>query len=651
MANEFHWNIRVTDPSPTSRFAADEFARLIVLMDDRARAEVSSGKFSPGVKALWIGLDDALPAPPPVAAPEFDDAVNIGVRDGAGYITGSNVRSVLLGVYRFFHECGCVFVRPGRDGEVVPRRKSGELAVSVCESARYRCRGICLEGAASFENVVDMIDFAPKLGFNAYYTQLFRPAFAFTRWYEHRNNPKLLPTPISNATIDSFVRDYDAAANLRGLSHHRIGHGWISKVLGITSGAWHEKNSDREVLADRRRFIAEIDGKRELFDGSGIDTNLCCADPETAELLADEVVKFARENPAVEYLHFWFADHANNQCMCDQCRNERPADQYVRILNRIDERLTAEKLPVKIVFLIYLDLLWAPVCEKLEHPERFVLLYAPIRRSYSVPMALDRGYEEVPFVRNGFVPVPEAGGTIPYLEAWQKAFPGECFIFDYHYMWDYLNDPGGIAVARMAEQDVANLHLLGLSGMMSCQNQRAFLPCGVGIFLMGEALWSGKADFDQRAEKYFSAAFGADGTKCLDFLDALSRAFDPEVLRGEKPVCTAENAERYAAIPASIDAFLPTIRTNLAVAKTPAVRRSWECLEFHSEVCRKLAALLLAAARGELAAMDGRWAETRTFVCANELKFQREFDVFEFVLVWENKILPRLRAGSEQAIE
>ena len=69
------------------------------------------------------------------------------------------------------------------------------------------------------------------------------------------------------------------------------------------------------------------------------------------------------------------------------------------------------------------------------------------------------------------------------------------------------------------------------------------------------------------------------------------------------------------------------------------------------EVCRKLAGLLLACARGELEAADKRWAEVRDFVCENELKFQREFDVFEFVLVWESKILPRLRAGSEQAIE
>ena len=198
--------------------------------------------YAPDPRVLWIGRDAALPQPPPVDDPGEDDAIRIGIRDGAGFITGSNDRSVLIGVYRFFREAGCAFVRPGREGESVPRRDSLALAVSLCEKAACRHRGICLEGANSFENVCEMIDLAPKLGFNAYFTQLFRPAFTFRRWYDHASNPALLPTPVSNDAIDAFVRDYGAEIEKHGLDHHRIGHGWASKILGITSGAWHEKN-------------------------------------------------------------------------------------------------------------------------------------------------------------------------------------------------------------------------------------------------------------------------------------------------------------------------------------------------------------------------------------------------------------------------
>ena len=160
------WHICLTDPSRTTRFAAEEFIRLITRMDPGVQAGIDG-------EGLRIG----------VTAPEADDdAVRIDVREGAGYISGPNPRSVLIAVYRFFREAGCVFLRPGREGEYVPRRDSLALCVQVNEAAAYRHRGICLEGSNSYENVAEMIDFAPKLGFNSYFTQLYRPSFAFKRW-------------------------------------------------------------------------------------------------------------------------------------------------------------------------------------------------------------------------------------------------------------------------------------------------------------------------------------------------------------------------------------------------------------------------------------------------------------------------------------
>ena len=50
---------------------------------------------------------------------------NIDVTDGKGRIAGSNPRSVLLGVYRFLEEAGCRWLRPGTDGDYVPKRALG----------------------------------------------------------------------------------------------------------------------------------------------------------------------------------------------------------------------------------------------------------------------------------------------------------------------------------------------------------------------------------------------------------------------------------------------------------------------------------------------------------------------------------------------
>ena len=49
-----------------------------------------------------------------------DDAIYINIENGKGVITGTNPRSVLIGVYRYLNELGCAFIRPGIDNEVIP---------------------------------------------------------------------------------------------------------------------------------------------------------------------------------------------------------------------------------------------------------------------------------------------------------------------------------------------------------------------------------------------------------------------------------------------------------------------------------------------------------------------------------------------------
>lgn len=641
MSNK-QWNICVPDSSGVCMFAAEEFARLISQMDPSAEAKVSASAYDPSADALWIGMDEAFPAFAKVEDPEIDDAIYIDVADGKGIITGINERSVLIAVYRFFRETGCFFLRPGREGEYIPQKDSMRLAVKVCETPAYRHRGICLEGSISFENTADMIDWAPKLGFNEYYIQLMRPVFAFRRWYEHLSNPTLTPTPVSNETIDAFVNDFRDQCARRGILQHRIGHGWASKLFGIISGAWHEPNDESEVDPNRRWIMAQYDGERKLFNGSGIDTNLCYSNPDVQDLIAEEVTDYARKNPQTKYIHYWFADKINNQCECEECKKERTADYYVEILNKIDEKMTAEGIDAKVVFLIYLDMLWAPVKNTIRNPDRFAMLFAPIRRSYSVPMASDTGHESMPYVRNGFVAQPEAGAALPYLRDWQKVFKGDSFIFDYHYMWDYINDPGCFETVRIMAKDIEDYRGLGLNGDMSCQNQRVFMPNGLGMNIMGNTMWNGKENFWKEAADYYQAAYGKDGEECMRLQEMLSDHFDPVVLRGEKPVRNPEVARKYADIPGLIDRFLPIIQRNLK--ETSGVHhRSWETFGFYVELCRKLSFVLYAASQGDYTAMEAKWADAKDFACRNEMRFQKEFDLFEFVLCWESKILFKLK--------
>ena len=123
---------------PVVDFAAQELARYLKQMD----AELSVTVFqADGITQalsgiVWIGIDPELyHAVPEVADPSVDDAIVISVENGTGYITGTNERSVLLAAYRFLKELGCAWVRPGPEGERIPKKKIAAHRIHVREKA------------------------------------------------------------------------------------------------------------------------------------------------------------------------------------------------------------------------------------------------------------------------------------------------------------------------------------------------------------------------------------------------------------------------------------------------------------------------------------------------------------------------------------
>ena len=125
--------------------------------------------------------------------------------------------------------------------------------------------------------------------------------------------------------------------------------------------------------------------------------------------------------------------------------------------------------------------------------------------------------------------MPGAGDTLPYLHSWQKMFKGDSIIFDYPYMWDYIDDPGCYKSLQIMAQDAEEYRKLGLGGMMSCQNLRVFMPNGLGMHLLGSTLWNGQANFDAAADEYFAACYGEDGKMVKDFISCIAENRKPDL--------------------------------------------------------------------------------------------------------------------------
>ncbi len=573
---------------PTVDFAFHELCRYLTKIDGSLTLETTED--ASANEAIAVGLDGSiLPSP--------EDEIKIDVKNGKGVITASNERALLIAVYRFLREIGCRFLFPGNEGERIPALTltPEALTVHAAEKASYHHRAVCIEGAVSYDHVYHMIDWLPKVGMNGYYFQFLLPKTFFIRWYEHECNDTMEKTPITEEDVLRFQDQLVGEIKKRGLLYHAVGHSWTCEPFGIRGTGWGQ--SLEEIPPETRRFFAEVDGKRELWRGIGLNTNLCYSNPAARNRVTDAIVSYCKEHPAVDYLHFWLADDSNNQCECPSCRKMRPSDFYVMMLNELDEKLTAEGISAKIVFLIYVDLLWAPETLRIQNPDRFVLMFAPITRTYSKAFAdYDAGEsaEEAPFVRNRLTMPRSVGENMGHLSRWQEQFKGDSFDFDYHLMWDHLRDPGYYECARILHTDMVNLEKLGLNGMLSCQLQRAAFPTGLPMYAMAAGLWDKTSSFEDVAVDYFASAFGEDGKAVEEYLKTLSSLFLPPYLRRELPAISEEAAASFAKIRPVVEDF----RDRFLVTNENK-NFSWKALAYHADYCLILADLLLCRARGE----------------------------------------------------
>ena len=325
---------------------------------------------------------------------------------------------------------------------------------------------------------------------------------------------------------------------------------------------------------------------RELFNDNPLQTNMCYSDPEVRQIMTDAVIKYCAENPGMDYVHVWLSDSTNGMCECENCRDQIPADLYVKLLNEIDERLTAENIPTKIVFLCYCDLSWAPVKEHFKNKDRFVFM-ATIAHSYSKPMlSFDREPQIEPFKLNQNKVPKNNVDSIAMVREWQKVFDGDSFLFDYNQIWDHYKDPGYMHCAERIAGDSSALRELGINGLMSCQfinvGFRSWLP----TYTHGLTIWSPERSFDDIADEYFTAIFGDNAEKARTWLQELSDRFDPPYIRHEKPRRSDEHVARYRELEADIRKKLPEME---ALAEN---NEQWARLVHHAKLCAQLARAL-----------------------------------------------------------
>ena len=613
-------------------FAAEELKKYLrMMMPEGGDIAIST---EPEAKdGFRLGLLEDFGLPFEGEDARIDDVVHIDTQECGGILAGSNSRSVLFAVYRLLKLHGCRWLYPGIDGEYIPM--TDLKPQSYHKMADMRFRGHCNEGAESQQCMLETIDFYPKQEINVYMLEFDNPYVYYGLYYDHKYNETNRPAEkISRQQVKQWKRQCEAEIAKRGLQFHDMGHGWTAEPFGLDSTeGWASRKVT--LTKEQETYLAEIKGERKLCGGVALNTNLCMSNPKVRTIMADSIVNYATKHKNVDYLHVWLADGVRNHCECEECQKMRPTDYYIMIMNEIDEKLTALNLNTRIVFIAYYDSLFAPEKIRINNPQRFSLLYAPITRSYTASVTESTvAKEPMEYIRNAWTVPKSAEENLGYLKAWQKVWPGPCFSYEYHFWRHQYLDPAGMEIAKRIYQDIQGLKYMGLDGFVEDGSQRSFWPNGFAIYVYAEALLNRDLSFEEIAEDYFSHIYGEDWQSAYNYLEKMSKTFDFAFMEGEKSINRDISIHYNPKQKAKLDLVEEIAAEGRSIAEkhltmpTRPQTVSWRMLLKHADYCEGIASFMIERCLGNNTVAYEKYQEFFAEFGKYEVELERYYDQY-----------------------
>jgi len=622
--------IYVLRDQETVHFAAAELKKYLRMMMPREN-QISISFDPAATDGFRLGLLEDFGLKNPAADPVMDDIVHIDTTETGGILAGSNPRSVLFAVYRLLRLNGCCFLFPGAEGERIPVQPLKPQ--SYHKAADQRIRGRTIEGRPSFEQVLVSLDYYAKEELNAF--GCYGVSSYHHYYYRHAHNPNREPEFFDLELADSQWRGlYEAEAQKRGMMIISGEHEMIPNALGINEAdRFLYKEGKKPFPPEVIPYLAEMNGERKLHKNDIMFTNVCMSNPVIREKMAQAVVHEIENRPHLQIFGCTVADTSRNHCECEACRKKLPSDWLIMILNRIDELLIEKGIATKVQFAFYVDMIFAPETERLVNPDRFILQYCPISRSYTKSLQEDTVYpaETIPYIRNGWEAPKDEKMLMALFKKWQKLFDGPCYVFEYHYWVHQFRDPGMLTMARRVWEDVRSYRYTGMSGCMQDGSNKNYWPNGFMMHIYNETMMNRDCDFEKELEDFFTAQYGAQWQVAKTYLQNISDAFDHKYMCGELSADETKGVHYNPAQAAALSKVATLAEGLIDFVKTLSYTHrteylGWRLLTFHARYCKGLAQAMLLKCQGDtpgaIAAFDAFLAEFGKY----DVELERWFD-------------------------
>ena len=326
-------------------------------------------------------------------------------------------------------------------------------------------------------------------------------------------------------------------------------------------------------------------------------------------------------------------------------------------MNEIDRELTKRNLNTRIVFIVYTDTTWPPITERIENPDRFSILLAPITRSYAYTTKKDYAPAVKPYERNKLVYPESLDEYFAYFAEWQKFWHGAAFSYEYHFWHHQYKDLAGVRFSERINEDVREYKRRGVNGIVEDGSQRSFFPTGLTFYTYARTLYDVSLTAEEIRDDYLEAAFGEAKEDFKTLLTAVSDAFEFDYVSGEVSEDTEISpyyAPSYAArleetVPALLESGRAAVEKNYNSdyrTRTVSVR----LIEHYLTFCDYYARAIIAKARGNDGESSAIFAEWRDRYGAIEYELRRYFDNFLFFRKLES-VFVRDKSHAKNATE
>ncbi len=458
-----------------------------------------------------------------------EDGYVLRSNSGNLLLSGGSDRGTLYAVYDFLERLGCRWYYYDPEDEVIPRRPLSEVLelmrdkLNVEEKPDYSVRMLQYlvydlgpAGTYVSETVMAgmprLVDWLAKNRLNIFQFAIDHTPNTYTLWPSYR---KLMPE-----------------LRKRGMIPAMGGH-CLFMFLSV------------EDFEDHPEWRTMINGQRSRHAGQ-----FCTRNEQAVRRYIDNMIRFLRENPEIEYFAPW-PDDGGRWCECSLCKDTPSADRVMELSNRIYTELKQAVPKVRYTHFAYGSHLDAP--EKVRPLPGLTVTLCTHSRNLGVPFTDE---QTKPEYREAFA-------------RWSKLCAENDASFVFHEKYARTWGLGGFHPLPLPiySADFRWFKEQGLAGFelpMGYMGQRT--KC-FNLHVLGKVMWHAEAEIEPIVADYFTRFYGPSAAAMRQAYEEVERAQPILQYWSKNPLINLHIVPAGQPYPEKIVEYVPNVVNHLSQAK------------------------------------------------------------------------------------